>query len=88
MEIHGTIKQKPYQVFTDEEQPQLQKLPRERFDLPLWKEARVHPDHHVVFEKSDYSLPTRYIGKKVWVRGGLDTVRVFFDGELIKTHQR
>jgi transposase len=88
MEIHGTIKQKPYQVFTEEEKPQLQKLPRERFDLPLWKEARVHPDHHVVFEKSYYSLPTRYIGKKVWVRGGLDTVRVFFDGELIKTHQR
>jgi hypothetical protein len=75
-------------VFSEEEQPQLQKVPRERFDLPVWKEARVHPDHHVVFLKSYYSLPTRYIGKKVWVRGGLDTVRVFCDGELIKTHQR
>lgn len=56
--------------------------------MPLWKEAKVHPDHHIVFDKSYYSLPTRYIGKKVWVRGGIKTVQIFFDGELIKTHQR
>ncbi len=88
MEIHGTTKRKPYEVFKTEEKPRLKSLPEKRFDLPVWKEARVHPDHHIVFEKSYYSLPTRYIGKKVWVRGGLDTVLVFDDGELVKTHQR
>lgn len=88
MEIHGTTKRKPYEVFKIEEKPQLKSLPEKRFDLPVWKEARVHPDHHIVFLKSYYSLPTRYIGKKVWVRGGLDTVQVFDDGELVKTHQR
>ncbi len=50
--------------------------------------AKVHPDHHIVFDKSYYSMPTRYIGKKVWVRGGMQTVQIFYDGELIKTHQR
>lgn len=88
MQPHGTTKRKPYEVFKAEEQPHLKSLPQEKFDIPLWKSAKVHPDHHIVFEKSYYSVPTRYIGKKVWVRGGLYTVRVFYDGELIKSHQR
>lgn len=88
MEIHGTTKRRPYEVYKSEEKPGLKSLPKERFDIPLWKEAKVHQDHHIVFERSYYSLPTRYIGKKVWVRGGLSTVYIFYDGELIKTHQR
>jgi len=28
------------------------------------------------------------VGKKVWVRGGIDRVLIFFEGELIKTHLR
>ena len=86
MREHGTTKRKPVELFHEEE-PHLNPLPEERFEMPLWKEAKVHPDHHVVFEKSYYSLPTRYIGKRVWVRGG-EAVQIFFDGELIKTHQK
>lgn len=88
MQIHGTTKRKPLPLFKEQEQAHLIPLPNERFEMPLWKEAKVHPDHHIVFDKSYYSLPTRYIGKKVWVRGGIKTVQIFFDGELIKTHQR
>ncbi|MEN8265179.1 MAG: IS21 family transposase [Nitrospirota bacterium] len=88
MEIHGTTKRKPSEVFISEEKEKLKALPLERFELPLWKEAKVHPDHHIVYEKSYYSLPTRYVGKKVWARGGFNTVQIFFEGELIKTHQR
>lgn len=85
MEVHGTTKRKPYEVFKEEKE-QLKNLPCERFDMPLWKEAKVHPDHHIVFERSYYSIPTRYVGKKVWVRGGLSKVQIFYEGELIKTH--
>lgn len=88
MEIHGTTKRRPYEVFKSEEQALLRGLPEERFEMPLWKEARVHPDHHIVFDKSYYSLPTRYVRKKVWARGGIHTVHIFYDGELIKTHER
>lgn len=88
MQVHGTTKRKPYEVFLLEEQPRLKPLPQEKFDMPLWKEATIHPDHHIVFEKSYYSLPTMYVGKKVWVRGGLHTVRAFYDGELVKSHIR
>jgi transposase len=88
MEIHGTTQRKPYEVFVKEEGPLLKALPQEPFECPTWKECTVHPDHHVVFDKSYYSLPTRYIGRKVWVRGGHRLVRFFLDGELIKTHVR
>lgn len=88
MQVHGTTKKKPFEVFKTEEQSLLKGLPEEKFDMPLWKEAKVHPDHHVVFAKNYYSMPTRYVGKKVCVRGGLNTVQMFYDGELVKTHSR
>ncbi|MDD5095718.1 MAG: IS21 family transposase [Dehalococcoidia bacterium] len=88
MELHGTTKRKPYEVFRIEELPHLRALPPERFQCPQWKECTVHPDHHLVFEHSYYSLPTRYIGREVWVRGDERLVRVFLGPELIKTHPR
>jgi len=60
MEIHGTTKRKPYEVFLKEELPHLRPLPPERFQCPQWKLCTVHPDHHVVFDQSYYSLPTRF----------------------------
>ena len=88
MQVHGTTKKKPFEVFKTEEQQLLKSLPEEKFDMPLWKEAKVHPDHHVVFAKNYYSMPTRYVGKKVFARGGLHTVQMFYEGELVKTHPR
>jgi len=88
MQVHGTIKRRPFEVFKADEQQLLKSLPAEKFDMPLWKEAKVHPDHHVVFAKNYYSMPTRYVGKKVWARGGLHTVQMFYEGELVKTHAR
>lgn len=88
MQVHGTTKKKPFEVFKTEEQQQLKSLPEEKFDMPLWKEAKVHPDHHVVFAKNYYSMPTRYVGKRIWVRGGLHTVQMFYEGELVKTHSQ
>jgi len=87
-EVHGTTKRRPYPVFLEEEKPLLKSLPEEPFEIPLWKECTVHPDHHVVFDRSYYSLPTRYIGKKVWVRGTPKLVHIFYQHELIKTHPR
>ena len=63
-------------------------MPAEAFERPLWKDCTVHPDHHIVFDRSYYSLPTRFIGQKVWARGGRHLVRIFLDEQLIKTHER
>jgi transposase len=88
MEIHGTTKRRPFELFRKEESAHLKPLPVERFECPLWKSCTVHPDHHIVFDHSYYSLPTRFIGQSVWVRGTQNLVQVFLNQELIKTHLR
>jgi transposase len=88
MELHGTTKRRPWEVFTGEEAPKLKALAAEPFECPQWKECKVHPDHHIVFDRSYYSLPTRYIGQEVWARGDTRLVRIFLDKELIKVHAR
>jgi len=88
MEKHGTTHEEPVIRFERDEKQTLLPLPSSRFEAPLWKECTVHPDHHVVFDKSYYSLPTRYVGKKVWVRGGFRMVEIFLNREQIKSHPR
>lgn len=88
MEIHGTTQRRPWEVFIHEEAPRLKPLPTEPFECPEWKECTVHPDHHIVFDRSYYSLPSRYIGREVWARGDSRLVRIFLDGEQIKVHAR
>ena len=88
MEIHGTTKKRPYTTFLADELPHLMPLPPVPFERPLWKECTVHPDHHIVFDKSYYSLPTRYIGKKVWAKGTQKITEIFLDQERIKVHPR
>ena len=67
--VHGTTRRRPRVVFENEEQPKLIPLAAERFDPPSWSNCKVHPDHHIQFLKGFYSVPTRYVGKQVWVRG-------------------
>ena len=46
----------------------------------------VHPDHHIQFQRALYSVPTRYIGQVVDVRGDSRLVRIHYRGDLIKVH--
>lgn len=61
--------QGPLAVFENQERARLLPLEMERFDPPHWGKCKVHPDHHISFLKALYSVPTRYIGKTMWVRG-------------------
>jgi len=88
MELHGTTKKKPYLAFLAEEKATLQPLPPLPFERPLWKECTVHPDHHIVFDKSYYSLPTRFIGRKLMVKGTAKLVEIFLNHERVKVHPR
>ncbi|MDH3571543.1 MAG: IS21 family transposase [Gemmatimonadota bacterium] len=86
--LHGTTRQRPLAVFENVEKPALRPLERARFDPPTWARCKVHPDHHIQFQKAIYSVPTRHVGKSVWVRGDSKLIRVFVDGTCIKTHGR
>lgn len=84
--IHGTTRQRPLEVFETVEKAALKPLTGERFDPPRWNDVKVHPDHHIRFGRALYSVPTRYIGKKITIRGDTQLVRIYHAGELIKTH--
>jgi transposase len=85
---HGTTRRRPLQVFTELEQPALKPLPARRFEPVVWKEATVHRDSHVIFEKRLYSVPWKLIEKRVWVRASASTVMVFHDDVRVATHER
>lgn len=86
MRVHGTTRRQPLIVFTEEEKEKLLPLVGERFDTPSWATLTVHPDHHVRMGYSLYSAPTDYIGKKVDARKDSRLVRLYYKGQLIKTH--
>ena len=86
--IHGTTRRVPREVYESEEQAHMQPAPASPYDVPIWSEAKVHPDHHVQVQKALYSVPTRFIGKVLDVRADRQTVRLYLGNDLVKTHAR
>ena len=75
--IHGTTRQQPLAVFAAVEKGALGPLTAKRFDPPTWQQCKVHPDHHIQFDKAIYSLPTEYVGRQLWIRADSKVVRVY-----------
>jgi transposase len=46
MRVHGTIQARPLEVFRVEEAPLLLPAPDGAYDLPVYRQAKVHRDHH------------------------------------------
>jgi hypothetical protein len=78
----------PQALFDAEEKQTLLAHPRHPFELARWSTAVVNPDIHIKVGKALYSVPWRFIGKRVDARLGAHSVEVFLDGTLIKTHPR
>lgn len=76
------------ELFERIEKDALQPLPAERFEVGLWRVARVSPDYHVSVEKGLYSVPYIYVGKEVEVRLLPRTLEVFFQGARVASHAR
>lgn len=73
MKDHGVSRNERFEV----EVTCLQPLPTGRFEIPEVKEATVHPDCHIQFGRSFYSVPYRYVGQKVRVIGTYSRVSVY-----------
>lgn len=86
--MHGTTRKRPIEVFAEMEKATLKTAPTDVYDVPKWSDTKVHPDHHITAARATYSLPTRFIGRKVRVRADRSTVRIYLAHELIKTHPR
>lgn len=85
---HGATGKRPIEVFEREEKAALLPLPAKRFEQAVWKEATVHQDSHVLFERRMYSVPWRLIGKKVWLRATPSSVSIYWDETRVATHER
>ena len=83
---HGTTNEEPYRIFIERDLPAAKPLPLEPFEVAEWKEVTVHPDHYIQFKKKAYSVPTPYVGKKVWVRAKERILYVYHADILIKQH--
>jgi transposase len=86
--VHGTTRRVPRDAFEMDERPFMLAAPTAPFDVPLWTDAKVHPDHHVQVLRSLYSVPTRFLGRTVRVRADRTTVRLYVGTELVKVHAR
>ncbi len=73
--------------FREVERAALSPLPEAPYDLGVWRQAKLHPDCHVVVEGAYYSAPHRLIGRTLWVRSNGQDVVLFHDYERLATHR-
>lgn len=90
LRIHGTTRQLPREVFEAEEQAKLQPYDGVPYDVPVWREVKVHPDHHIQFVQALYSAPSTTCppGTELEVRGDRKLVKLYRKGNLMKVHPR
>lgn len=66
---------------------QLLPVPRE-YDVPIFKDVKVHRDFHAEVARSLYSLPQQWIGSTLSVRADTELVKFYHRGALVKIHPR
>lgn len=88
--VHGTTRRLPLVVFTDEEQAHLLPYDGVPYDVPLWRDVTVHPDHHISVQYALYSAPSTTCppGTKLEARCDRTLVKLYRAGELVKVHPR
>jgi transposase len=90
LRVHGTTRRVPRVVFEDEERAHLQPYDGMPYDVPLWKDVTVHPDHHVSVQYALYSAPSTTCppGTELEARCDTQLVKLYRAGELVKVHPR
>ena len=84
---HGTTRQAPLALFAQDEQKTLLPLPKDPFVLNEIRMAKVHQDCHIQVNGSYYSVPYRYVGKRVSVHISDKMIEIYNEQqELLCTH--
>jgi hypothetical protein len=76
--------------FEEHERKELMPLPTDRFELKKHFYAKVNKDGHILLgpDKHYYSVPSRFLGKKIKVLYTRETVEIFSKFERIAVHSR
>lgn len=70
------------------ERESLRPLPNYRFETASCAEARVNAFSTVRFRSNVYSVPIRYTGYTVSIKGYPETIEIYHKGNLISVHER
>lgn len=76
------------QLFEEFEKEELKPLPQDRYEIVEFKTAKVNINYHVEYEGCNYSVPYKFIGKKVEIRASSRLIRIICNNSVIASHQR
>lgn len=86
--MDGGRRQSRREQYEDVERPAMRPLPSTRFELRQRKSATVQKNGYVYVEQHYYSVPYKYIGKKVGILYDSHTVDVYYGYDKLATHVR
>ena len=86
--VHGTTGWQPLSAFKEREMDAMRPMPSKPYEQRFWKQATVHKDTHVSFQGRLYSVPWRWVGKRVWLEATASSIMVYGDDVRIATHAR
>jgi transposase len=88
MRHHSVTQRRPFEHFEAVEKSALKPAPTTPYDIPLWCDPKVARDQFAQVDRALYSLPTRFVGRKLRARADRQTVRFYDAGIVVKTHPR
>lgn len=74
--------------FQQLDKPELRALPASRYQYAQIKQARVHIDYHIEYDKHYYSVPHHLVKQQVEVQASDNTVAIYHQGQRIASHPR
>jgi len=74
---HGTTGIPPLEAFKELEQKKLKPLPATRFEVPVWKNPKVHMDQFISVNKNRFSLPIEYRGRTLHCRISNNLMKIY-----------
>lgn len=77
MTKHGTTGIEPMILFKEQELPALKPLPPNRFEIPVYKKVKVHPDRFFILENKRYAMPADCRGQSFHARKSGNILQVF-----------
>jgi Mu transposase, C-terminal domain len=86
--VHGTTGERPLVAFEARERAALLVAPPRPWEPVVWTSGKVHPDCHLQVGGARYSVPYRFVGRRLEVRLGRDTADVYDGAALVASHVR
>lgn len=74
------------EAFDKLDRPALRALPRQCYQYIDIKKVKVNIDYHIQYNDHFYSVPHQYVGERLEVHAGNETLQAYFRGNLIATH--